>query len=760
MKERIRLRKVSTIILGLLIAVMVAVHLPVEAQAKRKIVASGQDGDLNWSIDTKGKLVVEGEGDYQERVEIYMGNGNYAVYHAQPDWCAYEDSIKTAQIKVRGIHRMNAFFYGLTNLTSVRMDQSDTSNVVDMSNMFADAESLICVDLNCMDTSSVTDMSGMFQGCTSLEYAGIEDWDTGNVQDMRYMFDGCESLRSLDLNSWDTSQVTDMNRMFVATVNLKELKIDQWDVSNVKNMDSMFYSIGLTELDLTSWNTSSVEDMQWMFGRCKNLERLNISTWDTSNVKNMVYMFQACLSLTELDLNEWNTSNVVYMVGMFSDNPSLRSIYISNWDTSNVEDMSYMFTECPELMNIDVSSFDTSKVEWFIGMFDNCTMLEYLDVHAFDTSRAKSTAYMFNNCKKLKYLDVSNFCMPVLVSAIRMFYNCRSLRELDVTNFDMSITEGFGEMFYNCRNLQFLDTSNWKCEKNLDLYSMFKGCRRLMGIGDLHWMNNAREIRYLFDGCSALTVDLLLIDNTIAYDSCLNGAATDEGAVIRVSYGGNCTKKFRDAVVATGSENSHIVKGAKVKELYTTDVALNLEGLRITWLPFEGAEYYEIQREKTTGSNSNFKTIATIGDTSNMAFLDTTVKNRDCYVYRVIAFVQGQPVIYLNSKTVKFLKTPEITGIKNSGKGTMMLEWKKGINFEGYQIQYSTDKSFPSKNTKKIMLENIKKREKEIKKLQKGKRYYVRIRAFEDDSDWYSVGDKYTRIYSAWSKVKSVKIAS
>ena len=73
-------------------------------------------------------------------------------------------------------------FRGYVSLTSV--PPMNTSNVTDMSGMFAQCQSLTSVPP--MDTSNVTDMSGMFSVCQSL--ASLPDLDASKATDTRNMF--------------------------------------------------------------------------------------------------------------------------------------------------------------------------------------------------------------------------------------------------------------------------------------------------------------------------------------------------------------------------------------------------------------------------------------------------------------------------------------------------------------------------------------------------------------------------------------------
>ena len=83
----------------------------------------------------------------------------------------------------------------------------------------------------------------------------------------------------------------------------------------------------------------------------------------------------------------------------------------------------------------------------------------------------------------------------------------------------------------------------------------------------------------------------------------------------------------------------------------------------------------------------------------------------------------------------------------------MTVKWKKQTKqTTGYQIQYSTKKKFTS-GTKTATIKKNKTTSKKITKLNKNKKYYVRIRTYKT----VKVNGKSIKIYSSWSKVKSAK---
>lgn len=105
-----------------------------------------------------------------------------------------------------------------------------------------------------------------------------------------------------------------------------------------------------------------------------------------------------------------------------------------------------------------------------------------------------------------------------------------------------------------------------------------------------------------------------------------------------------------------------------------------------------------------------------------------------------------KPSTTKNTKTVK----PKKTSIKklSKGKKKFTVTWAKVSGVKGYQIQYSTDKKF-KKNNKSVTVTKQKTTKATVKKLKSKKKYYVRVCTYK------TVNGK--KIYSSWSKVKSVK---
>lgn len=101
-----------------------------------------------------------------------------------------------------------------------------------------------------------------------------------------------------------------------------------------------------------------------------------------------------------------------------------------------------------------------------------------------------------------------------------------------------------------------------------------------------------------------------------------------------------------------------------------------------------------------------------------------------------------QPAAPKNNKKVKVASA-------KAGKKSIKVTWKKVKGIKGYQIQYSTNKKF-KKGNKTITVKSTKSTSATIKKLKSKKKYYVRMRTYK------IVNGK--KVYSAWSKAKSVKV--
>ncbi|EOH1637389.1 BspA family leucine-rich repeat surface protein [Enterococcus faecalis] len=276
-------------------------------------------GTLTGSYENDGTWTFN-----QENGLLVLSGGTLSAFIGADSWLKEIKTADILEIKVVnavGAKDLSGLFSGYSVTRSITFDGFDTSNVTDMSSMFAGAGGLSAlskVTFGNIDTSQVTDMSNMFNGCSSLTELDVSNFDTSKVTDMSKMFESCSRLTELDVSNFDTSKVTDMSKMFNLCSRLTELDVSNFDTSKVTNMSYMFSNIhNIQKLNLSNFDTSQVINMSGMFFSCVNLTDLDVSNFDTSKVINMSNMFNWCSSLTELDLSNFDTSQVTDMFNMF-----------------------------------------------------------------------------------------------------------------------------------------------------------------------------------------------------------------------------------------------------------------------------------------------------------------------------------------------------------------------------------------------------------------------------------------------------------
>lgn len=101
-----------------------------------------------------------------------------------------------------------------------------------------------------------------------------------------------------------------------------------------------------------------------------------------------------------------------------------------------------------------------------------------------------------------------------------------------------------------------------------------------------------------------------------------------------------------------------------------------------------------------------------------------------------------------------FTIKPKSTSVSklSAGSKKFTVKWNKQTSqTSGYQIQYSTSSKF--KSPKYFTVSSNKSTSKSVTKLSAKKKYYVRVRTYKT----VKVNGKSTKIYSSWSKTKSVK---
>ena len=119
-----------------------------------------------------------------------------------------------------------------------------------------------------------------FKGFSSLtSFEGMEYLNTSEVINMANMYEGCNSLSTLDVSHFSTAKVTDMSRMFYGCSALTSLNVGNFNTANCTNMEEMFMNdYQLTSLDLSHFDMSKCTQTKGMMKNCSALKSLSLSS--------------------------------------------------------------------------------------------------------------------------------------------------------------------------------------------------------------------------------------------------------------------------------------------------------------------------------------------------------------------------------------------------------------------------------------------------------------------------------------------------
>lgn len=168
-----------------------------------------------------------------------------------------------------------------------------------------------------------------------------------------------------------------------------------------------------------------------------------------------------------------------------------------------------------------------------------------------------------------------------------------------------------------------------------------------------------------------------------------------------------------------------------------------------------GAKAFKLNAKRTKGNGAlsyktSDRTVATVDKTGKVTVKGTGICN--------ITVTAAATSTY-NAKSVSITVTVKpkkaaISSVKPVKGKKLTVKWKKDSKATGYEIQCALKKDF-KKIAAKATVKKSKTTSTTLKKLTKGKKYYVRVRAYKDAK----VSGKVKKIYGDWSKVKlSAKI--
>ena len=201
---------------------------------------------------------------------------------------------------------------------------------------------------------------------------------------------------------------------------------------------------------------------------------------------------------------------------------------------------------------------------------------------------------------------------------------------------------------------------------------------------------------------------------------------------------GTVTKK---ASLTTNGARTYTCKSCKATKTEAIPKVSNIK-LNKTAYTYNG----KVQKPSVTVKNSKGKALK--NGTDYKISYPKGMKNVGKYTVKVT--LKGN---YSGSKSMTYNINPKGTGVSKvtAAKKGFKVTWKKqATQTTGYQVQYSTSSKF--KKAKTVTVSKNKTTSKSVSKLSAKKKYYVRIRTYKT----VKIGGKSVKLYSGWSKAKSV----
>ncbi|UZN42450.1 BspA family leucine-rich repeat surface protein [Lactobacillus sp. IBH004] len=371
----------------------------------------------------------------------------------------------------------DSLFDTLPNLTQINgLNNFITSDVTDMSYMFADCPKLVSLDLSSFDTSKVTFFSSMFYADTDLSSVNLSSFTITDDAVDYSLFDSCTNLTKLVLGKGIKFTTTndlpnDSLQQPGTWVNMGEGNssltkgTNQWSSADLmtnyqgdRDHDTYIrYTGGTVTVHRQDEDSNQLVDQE---GKQIPDEKLfgNISdpvTVDTSkeiagytfkeNQNSDVKAFTSdpqditlVYSKSKTD-NTWEGVPYTFNNGVLSLGEKGKTYTINNSDNKDIS----IFNNISNVAGTDITEIDINAPIAIIGSAEilfyrllNLTTINGLN--KLDTSKVTNMKQMFMSCTKMTSLDLSSFDTTNVTSFNTMFASDPNLTSVDLSSFTVS----------------------------------------------------------------------------------------------------------------------------------------------------------------------------------------------------------------------------------------------------------------------------------------------------------------------------------
>jgi uncharacterized repeat protein (TIGR02543 family) len=437
-------------------------------------------------------------------------------------------------------------------------------------------------------------------------------------------------------------------------------------------------------------------------------------------INNIGFVGCECSELEKLTINAYkpeNKGNVIftYMNGIFTDCKKLKTIIVNendNFKSFWAEDNILYFGD----------SDDIQLVLYPGGKTDQRYNFEY--AMKIGSCAFQGNDYIKEVVFKEDIRDVTQLDGAIHPSS-NIFYHCENLERVVFKSKSPAVIAGW---FDGCTSLKTFEIP----ETVTSIKGMaFNGCSSLKEIvipQGVSYIGSAS-----FQDCTSLESCIIYNDN-IEFESPVIDGKEQESIwngsnklIVHCNAGSsteNYAKKFGIAYAPIGSNLKINITFWQVGGTLKT----------VNKQVMVGEAYGELPKPYRKG----FTFTGWYTEAVNGTKIDETAK----------VAVKEDITLYAHWKKVTVKKTT-ISSLNNKKKKQLVIKWKKVSDADGYRVTYATDKKL--KKGKKTVFVTKKNTSKIIKKLKKGKIYYVKVQAYKIDS----TGSK---IYGSCKKIKKIKI--
>ncbi|MGN0232471.1 MAG: BspA family leucine-rich repeat surface protein, partial [Muribaculaceae bacterium] len=233
-----------------------------------------------------------------------------------------------------------------------------------------------------------TSTASWFQDCSKLEtIEGIENLNTENVTDMSNMFNGCSALTKLDVSGFSTDNVTDMSNMFLNCLSLKTIYCkDIWTCD--KSTDMFKGCTSLIGAAIYDANRTDVTMANPDTGYFTNGEAYVVEDDATLTFYYDDQRGNRTGTVYDIDQTHSGTNNPVWASsgwGNYNDNIT-KVVFDASFKKYHPRTTENWFYNCRKITAIEgIENLNTENVTHMGSMFWGCESLTELDVTGFNT---------------------------------------------------------------------------------------------------------------------------------------------------------------------------------------------------------------------------------------------------------------------------------------------------------------------------------------------------------------------------------------